>query len=83
MATKHNAVFVKYDAISEREKSQLNHDNVAAKYGVPPSTLSTWFIKAGITGVHIGISNIDVISQKDCTAMYPELDDALITWRRL
>ncbi|KAK3085826.1 hypothetical protein FSP39_009246 [Pinctada imbricata] len=70
----------KYDAIMEVERGSLSKKQVAEKFAISASTLSTWLKNADSIKEKVTAGNVEPQRKKNRAAKFPEVEDALLKW---
>ena len=70
----------KYDAIMEVERGSLSKKQIAEKFGISSSTLSTWLKNAESIRQKVTSGEVGPQRKRDRTAKFPEVEDALLKW---
>ena len=70
----------KYDAIMEVEKGDITKKQIAEKYGIPASTLSTWLKYSDSIKEKVASGFIVPQRKRNRTAKYSEVEDSLLKW---
>ena len=70
----------KYEAIMEVEKGQKTKKLIAAEFGIPQNTLSTWLKSKDQIKEKYLAGSIEPERKKSRGAKYPEVENALLSW---
>ncbi|KAK3084766.1 hypothetical protein FSP39_018528 [Pinctada imbricata] len=70
----------KYDAIMEVERGSLSKKQVAEKFAISASTLSTWLKTPTLLKRRLRPVMLSLNAKKNRAAKFPEVEDALFKW---